>query len=118
MLWDSSSSRWDMVEGRLRWSDSGAARGRLVDPAFPLETEESSLLRSEVGCQRAAGMNVADRDVALLPKGVIRKPVQLEKAMHVPVAPLDDRVNLHDSVLDAHDGQPLATPGLGPAEPG
>ena len=66
----------------------------LVQPALAQQSEEAQLLDALHIREAARRVHVADRDVTLLPQGVIGQVVTDEILMDVAIAPVDDRMNL------------------------
>src|SRR5690606_18566689 len=66
----------------------------LVDPALALQTEEARLLDRVDLVNRLRAVHVADRQISPLPQRVIRQLMLLQIEVHVPVAPVGDRMHL------------------------
>ena len=70
-----------------------------MQTALALEPEEARLLLTHPILQFARGVSVADRDVALFPKRMVREVIGLQVVVNIFVSPVDDWVNLYPPPL-------------------
>src|SRR5690606_16699412 len=89
-----------------------------MQPALPLQPEEAGLLNPDVGGEGAGGVHVADRDIALVPQGVVGQAVAAEVLADVAVGPVGDGVQLPAAVLALEEVDVGAAAGLAAAQAG
>src|SRR4051812_40572017 len=105
------------MRDRKKLNAAGAA-GWFVKTAFAFEAKETGLLRRQFGGERTRRVRIADGNIALIPKRMIREAVFRQITMNVAIAPFDDRMNFGAAVLASDDVEGLARRRLGTTQTG
>lgn len=83
------------------------SRARLMQTAFPGETAKPRLLLGHPGLQSRRAMNIAHRDIPLLPERMIGQIVLGQVTMNPAIVPIHDRMDFGHAILNLNSLEPL-----------
>ncbi len=89
-----------------------------MQTALALEAEEAGLLLAHARLPLGGGVDIAHREITLLPQRVVGELELLEVVEDILVAPVDHRQELEAAALDAQHRQLATAAGLLPAQAG
>ncbi len=89
-----------------------------MQTALALEAEEAGLLLAHARFPLGGGVDIAHREITLLPQRVVGEVELLEVVEDILVAPVDHRQELETAALDAQHRQLATAAGLLPAQAG
>ena len=92
--------------------------GGLVQAAFPFEPAKAGLFFAHTFSQLFCAVPVADGNVALIPERMVGQVVLLQVVIDLPIAPVEDGIDLPNLVLLFEEGPFLPRTGLLPTQTG